>query len=258
MENYSSKKWGTAILLSLFLGGFGIHSFYVGRTRRGIAQLFTLGGLGIWSIVDFLTLLFGNFKDSEGLPLKKPKNALTIAGGVLGGFVILIIIIAISSGKNESGNEKSKTEKAAASEESPKVLPKPGETVKTEKFDITLTGIQPTNWVGNQFMSEKPAEGAIFIIVSMKYKNISNKSIGSFSQPSFKLVDPSGNRYDSASAASIAYSTVSNQTKKALSDLNPGISVTEADVFEVSSELWQKSGWKLNVDADDDITFQIK
>lgn len=64
--NVSDKDWLTAVLLCFFLGGFGIHSFYVGKTGIGIAQLLTLGGCGIWALIDFIMILCGSYKDAEG------------------------------------------------------------------------------------------------------------------------------------------------------------------------------------------------
>jgi TM2 domain-containing membrane protein YozV len=61
------KSQLTAVLLAVFLGVLGIHRFYLGYTWQGIAQLLTLGGLGIWSFVDFIRILTGSLqpKDSE-------------------------------------------------------------------------------------------------------------------------------------------------------------------------------------------------
>jgi len=52
-----------ALLLCLFLGGLGIHRFYVGKNGTGIAMIFTLGGLGIWSLVDLIMIAVGSFRD---------------------------------------------------------------------------------------------------------------------------------------------------------------------------------------------------
>ncbi|MBC8257727.1 MAG: TM2 domain-containing protein [SAR324 cluster bacterium] len=56
----------TAILLCFFLGGLGIHRFYLGYTLIGVLQLLTLGGLGIWAIIDLVRLIIGKLADAEG------------------------------------------------------------------------------------------------------------------------------------------------------------------------------------------------
>lgn len=61
--------WLTTLLLCFFLGGLGIHSFYTKKTGFGIAQLLTLGGCGIWALVDFIMIITENFKDGQGRPL---------------------------------------------------------------------------------------------------------------------------------------------------------------------------------------------
>lgn len=66
-----NKDWLTTLLLSIFLGGLGIHRFYVGRTGSGIAQLLTGGGCGVWAIVDIIMIATGSFTDANGYPLVK-------------------------------------------------------------------------------------------------------------------------------------------------------------------------------------------
>ena len=66
----SDKGFVPTILLCFFLGSFGAHRFYVGKIGTGILMLITLGGLGIWMLVDFIIIVCGNFKDSNGLPIK--------------------------------------------------------------------------------------------------------------------------------------------------------------------------------------------
>ncbi len=56
----------TAALLCFLLGVFGAHRFYVGKTKSAILQLLTLGGLGIWMLVDLVLILTGQFRDADG------------------------------------------------------------------------------------------------------------------------------------------------------------------------------------------------
>ncbi len=65
------KKWMVALLLSFFLGGYGVDRFYLGYTGLGVLKLLTLGGCGIWSIIDFIMIVIGSMKDAEGRELEK-------------------------------------------------------------------------------------------------------------------------------------------------------------------------------------------
>ncbi|HEX3643592.1 MAG TPA: TM2 domain-containing protein [Ktedonobacteraceae bacterium] len=64
-----TKSWLTAFLLCWFLGSIGAHRFYTGKIGTGILQLVTFGGFGIWVLIDYITLITGSFKDSNGQSL---------------------------------------------------------------------------------------------------------------------------------------------------------------------------------------------
>ena len=62
----SGKSFTATALLCHFLGVFGIHRFYVGKILTGILMLLTFGAFGIWTLIDLIIVLTGNFKDASG------------------------------------------------------------------------------------------------------------------------------------------------------------------------------------------------
>jgi len=70
-SSISARKRLIAAILALCFGVFGAHRFYAGKTGTGLAQVFTIGGLGIWCIIDFLIILFGEFTDIDGKKIRQ-------------------------------------------------------------------------------------------------------------------------------------------------------------------------------------------
>jgi TM2 domain-containing membrane protein YozV len=88
-QDPTAKSKLAAGLLGIFLGGLGIHRFYLGYTNIGIAQLatdvigwvllpFTCGismvliiGAHVWGLVDGVMILTGSInRDAQGKPLR--------------------------------------------------------------------------------------------------------------------------------------------------------------------------------------------
>lgn len=69
MAENQGKSKVVAALLCLFLGPLGVHRFYVGKMGTGVLQLITLGGLGIWALIDLIMIIIGKFTDSQGKAL---------------------------------------------------------------------------------------------------------------------------------------------------------------------------------------------
>ena len=64
------KSWMTALLISFFLGEFGIDRLYLGYSNWWL-KLITLGGCGIWAVYDLIQIAMNKMPDGEGQPLAK-------------------------------------------------------------------------------------------------------------------------------------------------------------------------------------------
>jgi len=69
-EQTSGKSFVATLILCIILGGLGVHRFYVGKVGTGIIMLLTLGGLGIWQLIDIIRIAIQKFKDSDGAVIK--------------------------------------------------------------------------------------------------------------------------------------------------------------------------------------------
>jgi hypothetical protein len=63
----SEKSQGIALLLGIFLGGLAGHKWYLGNPWYiNVLFIITLGGVGIWWIIDMIRIITGDYKPHNG------------------------------------------------------------------------------------------------------------------------------------------------------------------------------------------------
>ena len=170
---------------------------------------------------------------------QKKKKALIISI-----VIIVIAIIAMVGGAAGTDNSSSETTEVKIPE-----FYKIGEPVTLKKCELTVSKVQKETYIGNEWYNVTPVDGAVYVAIQYGYKNTSKEPLTTWDRPIVKLTSPDGVVYDSDFDASTTYVTECDIDEKVLSDLNPGLSVNGAVVFEVAKSELEKDGWFINVDG---------
>ena len=99
--NEGEKSFIATWLLSLFLGVFGADRFYLGKIGTAFAKLLTLGGVGVWWLVDLILVLSGAARDRSGQRLAGYQQQRVIAWSVTGGLIVLSLVINVATGGDD-------------------------------------------------------------------------------------------------------------------------------------------------------------
>jgi len=170
--------------------------------------------------------------------------------------IAAILVISLASGTGNDTEKKENTEASSGAQTNAEMY-EIGDVVTTDKFETKVTSVNVTDSVGSEYLSTTPSEGGIFVVVEWECKNISKKPVSSFSCPSIYLEDSEAVEYDSDLDATTYYATGIDLDRKILSDLNPGINVKDAQVFEISKEAYDAGGFSVKIDADSEFNVKI-
>lgn len=92
-----AKSFVATWAFAWWLGTVGVDRFYLGKIGTGLLKLITLGGLGIWTLIDIILVLTGTTRDKQGRPLDgydEHKKTIWIVSAVL--FALGLIYSAIN------------------------------------------------------------------------------------------------------------------------------------------------------------------
>ena len=65
-ESKGGESQLIALILAIFLGGLGVHRFYLGYIGIGVIQLLTAGGCGVWALIDIILILSDKLGPKDG------------------------------------------------------------------------------------------------------------------------------------------------------------------------------------------------
>ncbi len=242
----ATSKWpGAMLIASSILGAV------LGGTVVAICMILALVG-GILAMVGAKPE--PGSVAAQGQPSKSGKAWLAV-GGVAA--FALIAGIAALSGKSGSTVTPSAVDAKTSPTTSPAPVPAPqfkvGDAFQGKTFRAKVTTAKVAASVGDGFMQSTPAAGAEYVAIAWSYTNISSAPVDADQVPQVKLIDPAGHVYDRDLDASAAFAAQINSDAKVLSDVNPGISITDGDAFEVSQALFDPNTWKIRVTSQDGV-----
>lgn len=128
-----------------------------------------------------------------------------------------------------------------------------GEKITTDEFEITVTDVEEKSTVGTDTSA---GDGNTFICVTIKIKNITGKSIGIASRPSYNLVDGKDINYYSEFFASLKYQVEKGNGNQP--DLNPGVTIYDNEVFKIDKKYYTQNTFNLEIWAGKTILVKIK
>ena len=98
-KKFPRQRHFLAVFFISFLWGvFGADRMYLGKWWTGLAKLVTLGGLGIWALVDLILIMNGAMRDAQGREMLQFAEYKTFAYKTILYFAIALGVIVLVTG----------------------------------------------------------------------------------------------------------------------------------------------------------------
>ncbi len=252
------KSFLLTAIFAIVLGVFGVDRFYVGKVGTGVAKLLTLGGCGIWWLIDVILILAGKTVDKQNQPLEgvNTKNRL-IAVGVL----VLLIIIGAATPKGTNvvavGQEpnSTNTEQVAddlGTRENPLPL---GSTIELDgEWEVSLNesnlNVNSDVAAANMF-NDKPDAGSQYASVVATLKYIGTDTATPMFDLTFKFVSAAGTTHTTTDKYISADGQISD-----LNEMYPDATAEGVVIIQIPTADAAKGTWTVSTTFGDPVHFK--
>jgi len=177
------------------------------------------------------------------------KGHSTLARVLGFGWLGLLVIAALNTPPDAGGGSSSKVANQSPASTQEAVVDRIGSPIDLGDITATVTSVRNAARFGNEYLPVEASDGGTLVAVTYSVKNTSAKPVKSYMMPKLKLIDPSGVEYNADIGKTGQYMAGKQMEMKIISDLNPGITTKDAQVFEVSSEQYDPATWAVSIDG---------